>query len=640
MDQHFEDLLEETRVQHLLDTAPDATEAEDNSATPRAANTPAATPTSFRPIPAAPEEERRRGRGRATPSRSPSTSPTPAPKGKGRKRRREPTPEPVDNPFPDPQTRTRASPYLIRRCPACFYGLTHDPEAVYVVLHSRDSWKLIEYCRADLFVCVDACFTQKRNQSDPDPPKTHPGTHFVSEALAEKMADYVESVRPPQPSQKPNQKKSRKATVQQVDDEDDCYEHPKSKLAKSFQDTCESSFTAADERREKASTRYYADTGCMALLCRHDRVLFLVNMHSAGEKQFYVLLLVEMLFQHLPLAIKVGLLYDIACQLERSALKWDFLARYLDRLAFAVAVFHAFGHDWACQLVYHPHKIVGFGFTNGEGCERFWHAISHLIAHLRISSVSFLPLSLVGRTLDSLIRQYHHRVYTLDTQVKHADEASLFKLAEWNHRRGLHSTAKRVEATEAFKDAGHSLELLRKQWADQVATQTKPLPRKSVLLSRAHGSRLNFLFSFFAGRSKNQGEKAVAIVLALREAVATLNDELSKLNADVRDALDHDDYDRMNSAKEEATKMREARDKAQRKVRVKEQALGVDGRAKLQNQKHVKYFQLRMNARAHKQRLRDLLRAHKFERDGVERTSRRHQASGTWTWVESSSELY
>ncbi|KAJ7097513.1 hypothetical protein C8R43DRAFT_907717 [Mycena crocata] len=46
----------------------------------------------------------------------------------------------------------------------------------------------------------------------------------------------------------------------------------------------------------------------MALLCRHDRVLWLVNMRTAGEKQYYVLVLLEMLFQHLPADICGGAL--------------------------------------------------------------------------------------------------------------------------------------------------------------------------------------------------------------------------------------------------------------------------------------------------------------------------------------------
>ncbi|KAJ7097299.1 hypothetical protein B0H15DRAFT_763575, partial [Mycena belliarum] len=51
----------------------------------------------------------------------------------------------------------------------------------------------------------------------------------------------------------------------------------------------------------------------MGLLCRHDRVLWLVNMHSAGEKQFNVIALIEQLFQEIPLDVRVGLLYDVIC---------------------------------------------------------------------------------------------------------------------------------------------------------------------------------------------------------------------------------------------------------------------------------------------------------------------------------------
>jgi hypothetical protein len=226
---------------------------------------------------------------------------------------------------------------------------------------------------------------------------------FLDGGLSTQMEEYVEGVRDTGPK-KPHNKKPRKATVVPVPDEgdlealgdedEDGYEHPSLKLPHSVLDGCEASFKAADERREKASTQFYDDMALMALLCHHDCVLWLVNMHSSGEKQFNVWLLLETLFQHLPLDITVGFLYDIACQVERSAMKWGFLVRYIHQLAFAVAVFHAFGHEWACQILYHPRKRKGFGSTNGEGCKRFWHAISHLIAHLRISSVR-LPVFLL-----------------------------------------------------------------------------------------------------------------------------------------------------------------------------------------------------------------------------------------------------
>ncbi|EDQ98102.1 uncharacterized protein LACBIDRAFT_310933 [Laccaria bicolor S238N-H82] len=108
-------------------------------------------------------------------------------------------------------------------------------------------------------------------------------------------------------------------------------------------------------------------------------------MTSAGEKQHYALVLLERLFNHLPSTARVGVLYDIGCQLHRSCVKWGFLKEFFDRLIWAISVFHAYGHQWACQLIYHPRKCIGFGLTDGEGCERFWSSIKLLIPSLRVS---------------------------------------------------------------------------------------------------------------------------------------------------------------------------------------------------------------------------------------------------------------
>ncbi|KAJ7697062.1 hypothetical protein B0H14DRAFT_2418321 [Mycena olivaceomarginata] len=496
--------------------------------------------------------------------RARSASPTPAPRGAGKKRARESTPK-VENPFKEPPPRTRPSEYLRRRCPACFGGLVHDRSV-----------------KMDFNCCLDACFTQKRNAGPTtDPVKLHPDTHFLPEHLGSKMEEYVDSVRDTKPGG--NAKKQRKATVEEIDDEaDDHYEHADLKLPRSVLNTCEASFKAADETRQKASSQFYSDTGLMALLCRHDRVLWLVNMHSAGEKQFNVWLLLETLMQHLPLDIVVGILYDIACQAERSARKWGFLGRYIDRLRFAVSVFHAFGHDWPCQVVYHPLKCEGFGFSNGEGCERFWHSISHLIAPL-----------------------YHHRLYTLDSQVKQGDEANLFKLAEWNQRRTLFSKKKRVEAEHQLKKSGHSKEFLKAQWKEQVKAQTKPAPR----------------------RSKTRGEKAVATVIELRNTTKAQKVELKDCEAALCAATDDGDDDALADAKMARDNARAMLLKTQDRLRRNEAALGVDEKVQLQKHTKSKFFQLRFDARVKKIRLRNLLRARKFEWERAERSSRRQQAS-------------
>ncbi|KAG6805675.1 hypothetical protein H0H92_014417, partial [Tricholoma furcatifolium] len=210
--------------------------------------------------------------------------------------------------------------------------------------------------------------------------------------------------------------------------DDDHYEGTL-RVPKSVLDGCESGFTAADSRRQKASTQFFDDTALMALLCRHDIVLFIANMRSMGEKQHYVVVLVETLFQHLPLTFTIGLLYDIGCQLERSCVKWGFLDRYMDRLTFGISVFHAFGHQWPCQLIYHPRKRTGFGLSDGEGCERFWHSISKLIAYLR----------------------YHQRLYTLDRQVDHAQAEILSNLGLWLLRRSRHTEQKLEDANSILQ---------------------------------------------------------------------------------------------------------------------------------------------------------------------------------------------
>jgi hypothetical protein len=152
-------------------------------------------------------------------------------------------------------------------------------------------------------VCIDANFTQKclRGKYD-DPQLCHPRTHFLDQAEVLDMEAMVEELR-----QNPRPLQPVKSNTPMLPDE--------------VLDECEQSFVAASENIAKATTTLYADTGLMAMLCRHDCVLWLVNMTSAGEKQFYAYALLQALFRHLPSSWNVGLLYDIACQIQRSMIK-------------------------------------------------------------------------------------------------------------------------------------------------------------------------------------------------------------------------------------------------------------------------------------------------------------------------------
>ena len=59
----------------------------------------------------------------------------------------------------------------------------------------------------------------------------------------------------------------------------------RSKVPDAALDECEKSFEAADEKKCKTQGVKFDDTGLMALVCRHDIVLFLANVDTPGEQQ-------------------------------------------------------------------------------------------------------------------------------------------------------------------------------------------------------------------------------------------------------------------------------------------------------------------------------------------------------------------
>lgn len=70
------------------------------------------------------------------------------------------------------------------------------------------------------------------------------------------------------------------------------------------------------------------------------------------------------------------------------------------------------------------------------------------------------------------------RLYTLDRQVQHGDRDSQEGFGKWLSRRWKHALSKRAEGDNDVKKSGFKLTEIRDQWAMQVDSQTKPLPRK------------------------------------------------------------------------------------------------------------------------------------------------------------------
>ncbi|KAF8870464.1 hypothetical protein CPB84DRAFT_1855562 [Gymnopilus junonius] len=440
----------------------------------------------------------------------------------------------------------RPSEYLRERCPVCFGGKDwHQPQEM-----------------VDAIVCIDACFTQKRRKSQGNStssvPRHHPETIFVPPSDVATMQATVESIRPAPKPKEPAM---------------DGYE-PGMKVSAAALDECFESFQAADANRVKASTKFFADTGLMALLCRHDRVLWLVNMTSAGEKQYYALCLLEQLFKHIPPAMRIGVLYDIGCQLHRSCIKHGFLQDILDRITFGISVFHAYGHQWPCQIIYHPRKCPGFGLTDGEGCERFWSSIKSLIPSLHVSG-------------------YYTRIYTIDTKVRHLDQISLLGMGKWLRWKWTVTLECKGEASEVL-DGVYATEIteedLRAHWANQVKEQTKPLPRQS----------------------KNIADKEIHSILLLKEQVT----EYEKDIAAHRICL-------LDLTMEEIQVLKAKLNNATKAIKEKSSKLSIADQSNLKRLLGNQFLHLRLNALAVKQRIRDRLRQCKFELESLEKSYRK-----------------
>ena len=435
----------------------------------------------------------------------------------------------------------------------------------------------------DSIVCLDACFTQKRHKSQGNSwasPRQHPETVFVSVDEALRMEATVEGIRPSHPS-KPGQKSTNTAGAasQAAAPEEPDYE-PGLKVPMSVLNECSESFLAADANRVKASTLFFSDTGLMALLCCHDRVLWVVNMTSAGEKQHYALCLLDKLFQHVPDTMRIGVLYDIGCQLHHSCAKHGFLPNALDRIVFGISVFHAYGHQWPCQVVYHPRKCKGFGLTDGEGCERFWSSIKLLIPSLWVSG-------------------YYNRIYTLDAQIKHLDKKSMLDLGLWLRRKWQSTAERKLDAErvlEELEKVGISREHLEAQWMEQVQEQTKPAKRQSAKLA----------------------DREIFDILALMKSLEGYEEEKHSYQKALENGVYPDGLVMvdLSSLLEDTQKNIKRTKKA---IANKRGKLSVDGRLNLTKLVGNEFLKGRMNALALKQRLRDRLRNRKFELANLER---------------------
>ncbi|PIL33336.1 hypothetical protein GSI_04787 [Ganoderma sinense ZZ0214-1] len=283
------------------------------------------------------------------------------------------------------------------------------PRALPIVFCSRDAPHVLAGGNLDGSL-TDATFGQRHNAAAGDSPWFYEPKYFIRKENVDRMEVRITAAR----------KKPPRSYKSQV---------PESAL-----DECEKSYEAADEKKEKTCGTKFDDMGLMALK--------------------FSIALIDHLFAHLPKEATVVVYYDIGCVLDRSLHKFDILPGSItSRLLFAISAMHAYGHQWACQLVYNPRLQDGLGLTEGEGTERVWSKFRMLIGVTRSS----------GRS---------RRIWILDRHADVVNSAARENLGGWIRGRLKNGVeARGSTADEDLSKIDISISELREQWSEQRAAQ-------------------------------------------------------------------------------------------------------------------------------------------------------------------------
>ncbi|KAH9818347.1 hypothetical protein DFH28DRAFT_925835 [Melampsora americana] len=168
--------------------------------------------------------------------------------------------------------------------------------------------------------------------------------------------------------------------------------------ANNIKTSCSDSHTAANDVRNSTSWDRCDDTGLFAGACRHDVPLHFVNIYKSSEKLYYPVAILKRLRELYPDKF-IGVLYDIGCHLGVHITKHGLFPPDNLKMIFGTSVFHAYVHQWACQIKYHPRFNDFWGLSDGEGLERLWSFLSALVAPLCISTRLHQLLAIHWRAL-------------------------------------------------------------------------------------------------------------------------------------------------------------------------------------------------------------------------------------------------
>ncbi|KAH9446820.1 hypothetical protein Pst134EA_028809 [Puccinia striiformis f. sp. tritici] len=177
-------------------------------------------------------------------------------------------------------------------------------------------------------------------------------------------------------------------------------------------DKCADSHKAGNDNRNETTWKACDNTGIMGSCCRHNSVVFLANIHGTGENRALPLAILKRFLAGVEEDRPVGVLYDLGCSLDKYIDLRKIWPESRDRLRFGTSVFHAYVHEWPCQVKYNPRYQQGWGLSDGESLERLWSSLAPLVSPLRYAT-------------------RNNRLGALSHRCKYRNQQSTLKLAAW-----------------------------------------------------------------------------------------------------------------------------------------------------------------------------------------------------------------
>ncbi|PLW41042.1 hypothetical protein PCASD_07964 [Puccinia coronata f. sp. avenae] len=184
--------------------------------------------------------------------------------------------------------------------------------------------------------------------------------------------------------------------------------------------------STADDLRNESTWKGCDDTGLMGCCCRHDAAIYLANIHKSGEQRSLPCALINRIIQAIEPNRSVGILYDIGCLLNKFIKLRGLFEEDQGCIQFATSIFHAYVHNWLCQLDYNPRYNRGWGLSDGEGLERMWSYMAPLVSPLRYAT-------------------RNHRLAAIAHRLKYHNQRGINNLPLWLRRKFSNAVNRRLE---------------------------------------------------------------------------------------------------------------------------------------------------------------------------------------------------